>query len=221
MSIRVWNIIHAFLILSGMTLSVLLNRLIILDAIALFSFMFFIAINHHHLKQIKPYAGYANRITLARLLGMMTAGYFSFHIREFWFFVIMLLLVITDGLDGYLARRNKTVSKFGQYFDMETDAFYVALMSVILVLKGKIGEWFLLVGALRYLFVLTVYLLGWQNREEKRTRLGPAIGVFLFLAVLSPFVLPAGICFPLLILAAGAVILSFSYSFYLIAFRKS
>jgi phosphatidylglycerophosphate synthase len=58
-----------------------------------------------------------------------------------------------DGLDGFLARRTGTASEFGARFDMETDAFFILALALIVHAWGQAGAFVLLSGALRYLFV--------------------------------------------------------------------
>ena len=51
-------------------------------------------------------------------------------------FIIGISIFCLDGLDGFIARKYKQTSEFGAYFDMETDAFYVFLYTIILFEKG-------------------------------------------------------------------------------------
>lgn len=63
--------------------------------------------------------------------------------------VVALLL---DAVDGVVARRTGTASAFGARFDMELDAFLIAVLSVRVA--AELGTWVLAIGALRYAFVL-------------------------------------------------------------------
>jgi len=58
-----------------------------------------------------------------------------------------------DGLDGYLARRSGTSSRFGARFDMEVDALLILLLATAALLLGKAGVWVLLIGLMRYGFL--------------------------------------------------------------------
>ena len=57
----------------------------------------------------------------------------------------------SDLVDGYVARRTRTASSFGARFDMEVDAFLIAVLSI--QVASVIGWWVLLIGAMRYLYV--------------------------------------------------------------------
>ena len=58
-----------------------------------------------------------------------------------------------DGLDGYLARRSGTASRFGARFDMEIDALLILLLATGVALLDKAGAWVLLLGLMRYGFM--------------------------------------------------------------------
>lgn len=89
--------------------------------------------------------GYANAVTLIRVLVLFgVAGFFD----SAWGFALVLVL---DGLDGFLARRFDEISAFGARFDMETDALFVALLSLSL---APLAPWILVAGALRPVFVI-------------------------------------------------------------------
>ena len=56
-----------------------------------------------------------------------------------------------DGLDGWVARRNNTVSVLGARFDMEVDAFLILVLSVLVVPHARaVGA---AIGLMRYAFV--------------------------------------------------------------------
>ena len=107
-----------------------------------------------------PGLGPANRLTLARatlvlplaalalLPGVFTAGGY------WWMVGLSTIALVLDGFDGFLARRTGTESAFGARFDMELDAFLLLTLSALVWRSGSVGSWVLLVGGLRYLFVL-------------------------------------------------------------------
>jgi phosphatidylglycerophosphate synthase len=64
------------------------------------------------------------------------------------------LALALDWVDGWAARRSGLASRFGARFDMEADAFFVLVLSVLAWQWGKVGAWVLLIGAMRYLYVL-------------------------------------------------------------------
>jgi len=66
-----------------------------------------------------------------------------------------------DGVDGWVARRTRTVSALGARFDMETDAFLVLVLS--LHVPVLVTPWALLIGLMRYLFMVATWLLPWLS----------------------------------------------------------
>ncbi len=70
------------------------------------------------------------------------------------FFALALVVFLLDGIDGWLARRRRECTRFGARFDMETDAIFVLVLSLLVLDAEKAGPWILLSGLLRYLFVL-------------------------------------------------------------------
>lgn len=66
---------------------------------------------------------------------------------------LALALLALDGVDGWLARRQGSVSAFGARLDMETDALLVLVLALLVWQSGRVGGWIVLAGLWRYLFV--------------------------------------------------------------------
>ena len=77
------------------------------------------------------------------------------------FAALVLLALILDGLDGWIARLIGGTTRFGARFDMEVDALLVLVLSIAVVLGGRAGAWVLAIGGMRYAFVLAGLLLPW------------------------------------------------------------
>lgn len=108
--------------------------------------------------------GWANRVTLVRAVlvalvaGGLAAGAFE-HVIWQWLLIAVLALLL-DGVDGWVARRTQSHSAFGARFDMELDALLIMLLCIGLLLES-IGPWVLLIGGMRYLFVIAGYWFIW------------------------------------------------------------
>ncbi|HET9420345.1 MAG TPA: CDP-alcohol phosphatidyltransferase family protein, partial [Nocardioides sp.] len=76
--------------------------------------------------------------------------------------VISTVALVLDAVDGYVARRTNTVTAFGARFDMEVDAFLIAVLSVHVA--PHLGWWVLAIGAMRYGYVVAGRLLPWLRR---------------------------------------------------------
>ncbi|HST71991.1 CDP-alcohol phosphatidyltransferase family protein [Kocuria sp.] len=120
-------------------------------------------------------------------------------------FAVALPAWLLDALDGRVARRTGTATRAGARFDQEVDAALILVLSV--AVAARIGlpgaAWVLVIGALRYLFLLALRLRpAWRRplppSGYRRTTAGIQGGVLL--GALLPLVpLP---------LAAGAVALA-------------
>jgi phosphatidylglycerophosphate synthase len=78
------------------------------------------------------------------------------HIRWLLVFAATVAL-LSDGLDGWAARRSGMTSDFGAHFDMEVDALFLLVLSMLVYSTGEIGDWVVASGVLRYVFVLSGY----------------------------------------------------------------
>lgn len=106
--------------------------------------------------------GIANMVTGARaaaavlLLGLWAeaaAGRLALAPPLRWAAVAVAALAFaSDGLDGWLARRNGLASPFGACFDREADALLVLALTLLVFATGQAGAFVLLGGALRYFF---------------------------------------------------------------------
>ena len=88
-----------------------------------------------------------------------------------------VLVAALDGLDGWLARRTGMMSDFGARFDMEVDAFFILVLSVLAWQHDKAGSWVLLCGVMRYAFVAAGWLMPWMARPLRSTLRGKAVAV--------------------------------------------
>lgn len=68
----------------------------------------------------------------------------------------ILLAMITDSIDGYLARRSQSVSRFGAILDPTMDKFFVYFAMTALFLESRIGG-FELAAMLSRDFFLCLY----------------------------------------------------------------
>lgn len=112
--------------------------------------------------------GPANQVTLARavlvtMVAILAVGPPSPVVAST---AVALSLVVTllDGVDGWLARRTRTVSAVGARFDMEVDAALILALAILAWRYGKAGAWVLASGLLRYGFLAT----GWLWRAMAR-----------------------------------------------------
>lgn len=124
---------------------------------------------------------------------------------------LALLALALDGLDGWLARRSGLVSGFGARFDMEVDAAFALLLAVLVLRLDKAGPWVLVLGAIRYAFVLAQLALPWLGGAlpERFSRKAVCVlQIAVLILLLAPPVAP-----PLSTLLAAVATLALIWSF--------
>ncbi len=111
--------------------------------------------------------GFANAVTLCRVavIALLAAGAgeaLAGSRTLAWGAVgLATAAALLDAIDGPLARRSGLASAFGARFDMETDALLVLVLCLLLVHFGKVGNWILAAGLLRYAFVAAGWIWRW------------------------------------------------------------
>ena len=122
-----------------------------------------------------------------------------------------LAVVLLDGVDGWLARRQRIASPFGARFDMEIDALLILALSVLAWRFAKAGAWVITSGLLRYAFVAAGAVMPRLRRALPPSRRRQAICV-VQIAALTLAMLPA-IEPPVSALLAAIALIALCYSF--------
>lgn len=98
----------------------------------------------------------ANLITLSRLvlLGVVVAGiFFAPPAWQLANIVLLILTFVTDGVDGYVARKRGETSRFGAVFDIAADRIVEWTLWVVFAYLGLVPLWVLLVFIVRGVIV--------------------------------------------------------------------
>jgi CDP-diacylglycerol--glycerol-3-phosphate 3-phosphatidyltransferase len=98
--------------------------------------------------------------------------------------------MITDSIDGYLARRTRTTSQFGAILDPATDKFFVYFALIVMLLEGKLLVWQACAMISRdfFLCVFAIYLGlsgHWQAYKCKAIRWGKITTALQFLVLIG------------------------------------
>lgn len=64
---------------------------------------------------------------------------------EIWAAIVFIAAALTDGLDGYVARARKEITKFGQLMDPIADKLLVSSALIALVELGAISSWVVMI----------------------------------------------------------------------------
>ena len=164
----------------------------------------------------------ANIITITRLLLIIPFGILLYNkgIQNLVPACLFTFIIITDFLDGYVARKYKQVTKFGKLLDPFVDKLLIVVTTIILIIKNIIPIYSL------YIFIrdIIIWILALTIMKKKKIVLaadiyGKTKTVLHFLAIL--FVLIIGkwniISFDLLVLSFVTLFpeLIFGYKTYL------
>lgn len=90
-----------------------------------------------------------NAITLLRVMLVIPTALLLWRGEYNWALVLMIVAGISDGLDGYLARRYNWFSRFGAIVDPLADKFLVATMLLVFALQGHFPWWLLIIIIVR------------------------------------------------------------------------
>jgi phosphatidylglycerophosphate synthase len=148
------------------------------------------------LQQHHPFArfGAANQITTLRaILVSLVAGLVGEpKLPPVAAAAVAASVVVTllDGVDGWLARRERIASPFGARFDMEIDALLILALSVLAWRHQKAGAWVVLSGLLRYGFVAGGAVASWLREPLFASRRRQTVCV-IQIAALTLVMVPA------------------------------
>jgi phosphatidylglycerophosphate synthase len=153
--------------------------------------------------------GAANTVTLVRLALILALPALPTHA----FAATMLLVLALDGVDGFVARRTGTASAFGAHFDMESDALFIAIVTLEAWTRGRLGAWVLVAGALRYGYVMCLWAFPTKRGAEPRSLLARSAFLLLVLGLTAPWITDAAWGTALAAAGCGVVTASFARSF--------
>jgi phosphatidylglycerophosphate synthase len=112
--------------------------------------------------------GPADQITLSRAvltcaLAALVADSFVRSAAVTAIVAVAVVALVSDAVDGWVARRTGTVSRFGARFDGEVDAFLILVLSVYVA--ESVHIWVLAIGLARYVFAAAGWVLPWMREE--------------------------------------------------------
>jgi phosphatidylglycerophosphate synthase len=158
--------------------------------------------------------GAANRVTLVRavLVGAvaaLVAEALAGPTHPGLLVAISVAALGLDGVDGWVARRTGTASRLGARFDMETDAFLILVLSVLVA--HSVGAWVLAIGLARYVLLVAGWALVWLREPvpPRYWRKPVAATQGVVLAIAAAGVLPGIVVFVLV--GAALVLLTESF----------
>ncbi len=132
----------------------------------------------------------SNLITFFRLVLLPFIIFFLIKKERLIAFIIMLIALISDVVDGYIARRFHQESELGKLLDPLCDKISLVVILITLLIINSIPVWAVVIIALRdALILLGSYVIFKKKRlVYKSNILGKATG-FLFGAMILAFTL--------------------------------
>jgi len=85
----------------------------------------------------------------------------------------IIMAMFTDSIDGYIARKNNTVSKFGAILDPVMDKFFVTFILVVFFIEQNIELWQILALLSRDFFLFLYGLLVAVRKNWKTMKIKP------------------------------------------------
>lgn len=155
--------------------------------------------------------GWANATTVGRLLALCALPLVPD--RPDAIIGVGLAILLSDGLDGWLARRYDLASEFGEFFDKESDSLFLLVLCAMAAFRGTLPDVILGVGLLRYVFVITLFLIQPHVSKEYRSSLASVIYVVMVVAMLTSFLPYPAFYQPIVAVAAVALLWSFGRHF--------
>jgi CDP-alcohol phosphatidyltransferase. len=154
--------------------------------------------------------GVANGVTTFRigLLALLPPA----AAHPFLLIALSLLVLVLDGLDGWLARRHALSSEFGAFLDKETDALFLLLLCGLAAFRGALPMWILGAGLLRYGFVVVLFLLPTPQKTESRSSMARYVYGCMVGALLVSFLPYPSLYRPVVAVATAALLFSFGRS---------
>ncbi len=139
----------------------------------------------------------ANLITLSRLLLLLVVIviiYFGSALMQLFGVLVMIMVFVSDGLDGYVARKRNEASLFGALFDVAADRIVELCLWVVFAHIGSLPVWIPLVYIARGILTDSIRASEAQGHRQSpfaimQSKLGKALvaGRFMrgFYAVLK------------------------------------
>ncbi|RMG21446.1 MAG: hypothetical protein D6732_27325 [Methanobacteriota archaeon] len=160
--------------------------------------------------------GWANTITAMKLtLLIITIILLDLQIIDPVIVGFVLVgLVFIDKADGIMARYLGEVSIFGEIFDNEVDAFSTLVATIILSQIDTHYLVFIIVGLLRYLYVLGIWLFDPPVKKEKASFINKILGVSITFSFAFLIIFQTTIFLIITSISSVAIFWSFAKDFY-------
>ncbi len=162
----------------------------------------------------------SNGISITRVLFLVPLAYClfgTFENNRLWAVGVIVVAVLTDFLDGFLARKLHQVSETGKIVDPLADKIAVGVLGLFLVILGDVPLWYVIVVLARDGLILAggIYIKKKKNIVTQSNWPGKfavsAIALYLFLSTFGSESLDTAKTYALWL---SVVLMTFSFVIY-------
>ena len=128
----------------------------------------------------------ANILTGCRILGSILLLFFP--VLSVAFYIIYLFCGFSDMIDGTIARRTNSISKFGSQLDTVADFVFVVVSIIRLLPEIHVPQWLWIWGSVIAIIKISNIILGYVSKKRfisLHTVMNKATGLLLFLLPLT------------------------------------
>ncbi|HEX2583547.1 MAG TPA: CDP-alcohol phosphatidyltransferase family protein [Steroidobacteraceae bacterium] len=90
-----------------------------------------------------------NALCVLRMLLALPVAWFLYHERYDVTFFVFFVAAVTDGLDGYIAKRFNWTTELGKILDPLADKLLLVTVFITLTIIGKVAPWLVTLVVLR------------------------------------------------------------------------
>ncbi len=156
-------------------------------------------------------------LSLMRITAAPVWAYLFLNGLYFYSLLVFLLAILTDFLDGYLARKMNVNSNKGAYIDVTADFIFISTCFLGMGIKG----WYPLLLPLLLLVMFSLFIMSSTLEKLIYDPAGKFFGSFLMLAILISLIFPYQFVWNiLLILVLAIASISIFYRFKFILRQK-
>jgi len=133
-------------------------------------------------------------------------------------FILIIIVIASDALDGYFARRSDEVTHIGMWLDPLADSVVIVAVTFYLVLSGIFPMWFFILFIIRYFTIALpgLYLINHSDFVNSANKPGKwATAVVAITLVLHIPQIPASDYLKVISLAIAFVLLLISWVLYM------
>jgi len=206
--IKNWTKYHTFAVLTGWLGSMYCGSFVPMLACATVSLLMLCT------RDVSSVMTLASGITTLRfsliMISLMNAASWSSYVL----FAVLVIAILLDVVDGYVARKMNQTTLLGQHYDMEVDAIFVLSMGVYYYAYRDIAMWILVPGLLRYLYTTLMIFLPKETFAETKQRYASTIAGIFFVILLAAILLQGIAQEVLLFIGSLLIAISFGKSFF-------